>query len=248
MSSRADRFMIGYFIGPDAVGVYSTAYEVASILLLFSKPVERVIFPEFSRLLSDGDKQNVKFYFERGINVFFFLVIPAIFGLSVVDIQLIQLLTGAGEIKAIAGLVPVLSIGISLWAVDQLYGTILTAGGKTKLLSIGRGIGAFLNVVLNFVLINSFDLLGAAVATLGTYLLTAGFVILTSKRIVHIDIQRIQILKFLIAAVVMYIVIGLVDWYFVVDIIFGAIIYVTLLVITNSLPEGVNSFIKEDLL
>lgn len=51
VSSRADRVMIGFFLGASAVGVYSIAYEIAVGIIMYVSAIRQTLFPELSKLV-----------------------------------------------------------------------------------------------------------------------------------------------------------------------------------------------------
>jgi O-antigen/teichoic acid export membrane protein len=173
ISSRADRLLIGFYLGATAVGVYSIAYAVANFLATYVQPVTVSFFPEFSRLLEGGRTDDVAEYVEAGVRYFLILAVPSAAGLYLVGPELVRLLSDQSVATASVRLLPLLAAGVLFRGLEQLYGVVLVALGETTTVSLVRGGAAAVNTVLNIALIPLLGIIGAALATLASYLLVA---------------------------------------------------------------------------
>jgi O-antigen/teichoic acid export membrane protein len=54
-----DILLLGVFVQPSLVGVYSAAWSVANFLTLFDSAVSSTLFPELSRLDAEGERESV---------------------------------------------------------------------------------------------------------------------------------------------------------------------------------------------
>ncbi|WP_256393055.1 oligosaccharide flippase family protein [Natronoarchaeum rubrum] len=167
--SKADRLLIGYFLGPTSVGVYTAAYKLANTILLFALPINSSFFPEFSRLWEAGKKSEARSFLNSGIKYFLILSCPSIAGFFLVGNNLLHYLIPATEASDAAILVPFLGIGITCWGVIRLQSSLFFAAEITKPIGLLRLFGALLNVFLNIVLIPAFGLFGAVISTVASY-------------------------------------------------------------------------------
>lgn len=55
-SSNSDKFLVGWFLGPVALGLYSLAFRVLQLVLQICGQVGRVVLPTFSRLQDDRER------------------------------------------------------------------------------------------------------------------------------------------------------------------------------------------------
>jgi len=169
LSSRADRLLIGFFIGAGAVGTYSIAYGLGSLLLIFVAPMRNTFFPEFSRLISENKSETVGKYTSLAIYYFLMLGVPGAVGLLFVSEPLLLYFTSPVEAQHAAKIVPIIGVGILFYGLDELQGVSLVAAKFTQQIALLRGGAAAINVILNAVLIPVFAISGAAVATVISY-------------------------------------------------------------------------------
>jgi O-antigen/teichoic acid export membrane protein len=113
--SNVDYLLIGRFLGAEALGAYSIAYQLAVLPLLRLNPVlTRVAFPVFAK--KQQDDAALRRGFAELIRLVAFVVFPLLVGLSVAapqlvplafgdewsdSIPLIQILAGLGALKAV---------------------------------------------------------------------------------------------------------------------------------------------------
>lgn len=85
VSRQFDSVVIGKLLGPEVVGLYRIAKEVANIISRLTDPIYQSIYPEFSRLLSQNKKSEAKriakkIAFYIGLVGLFFYVVFFLFG------------------------------------------------------------------------------------------------------------------------------------------------------------------------
>jgi len=89
----SDRYIIGYFIGMAAVGVYSAAYAMGNLILFFLTPIMVILFPTISKLYEEKSIEEVRNYLKYSLKYFLIFAIPSAFGLSVLAKPLLRILT-----------------------------------------------------------------------------------------------------------------------------------------------------------
>ncbi|WP_135806366.1 oligosaccharide flippase family protein [Halorussus marinus] len=203
--SRADRLLIGYFLGPTAVGVYTTAYKVSNLILLFALPLNNSFFPEFSNLWEDGESQRAIQYLNSGVRYFLTLCVPSILGFLLVGESLLRLIAPESIAVQAANLLPALGIGIALWSLIRLYSSLFFAAESPKRIASIRFSGAVINVILNAILIPILGLFGAVITTVVSYLLVLSVILLWSRSKLGIHSHFPGVNKIGTAAILMYI-------------------------------------------
>jgi len=171
-SSRADRIMIGGFLGASAVGVYSIAYQIAAAISIYVSPIQQTFFPEFSDLIDDGKFDRCRTYLRAGVRYFLIIALPTVAGMYIVGPDLISILTNGQGIPSPV-LIAIIALGIAVQGIERLYGVVIKAVEETGWRAKVIGAGAVLNVVVNAVAIPTLGILGAALTTLLTYLFAA---------------------------------------------------------------------------
>lgn len=173
--SSSDRYIIGILLGITFVGYYSPSYTLGTLILMLLYPINLVLFPLLSKYYDENKIDYVRIYLKYSFKYFLAVAIPATVGLSLLSNIIIRLLS-TPEIASNGYFVtPFVTISILLYGIYSIITNILLLKKMTKVLGMIWIIAAILNVILNFALIPSFGILGAAIATLIAY--TIAFVI-----------------------------------------------------------------------
>lgn len=241
---RADRILIGYFIGPAAVGIYSIAYTLARLIRIFALPLRISFFAEFSRLWEDGCRSDAYQILTNGIRYFVTLSIPSIIGLYLIAPSLLPRLSTAEVAQQATNLILVLTVAITCIGFATIYQQVFYAAERTRIISIIRGVAGLLNVGLNIVLIPRFGILGAAMTTLATFGLTCFLIFGLSHRYFSTPIPVMFVVKSVIAAVAMTIAITVLKLtHFVTIILVAPPVYFTVLYSIGGLSKSDISFL-----
>lgn len=165
---QMDKVMIGKMLGEEQLGYYSAASKVANLWLF----VPRALINSARPLIIEGKKidkeENTNKEYKKRL-------VKSVFGISMLGLVVGMGFTFFGWIPvrvlygvAYASATPVLAILIWSTGLSQL-GTIngiwIVTEGYNRFLKYTVWMGAIVNLILNYVLINYFGIIGAAVAT-----------------------------------------------------------------------------------
>lgn len=165
---QMDKVMVGKMLGEEQLGYYSAASKIANLWIF----VPRALINSARPLIVEGKKIDN----ERNTNCEFKTrLVKTVFGISLLGIVVSTCFTIFGWVPirvlygtAYTSAVPVLAVLIWATSLSQL-GTIngiwIVTEGYNKLLKYTVWMGAIVNLVLNYILINRFGIVGAAVAT-----------------------------------------------------------------------------------
>lgn len=235
VSSRVDRIMIGFFLGATAVGVYSIAYQIAVAVSMYVSPIEQTFFPEFSKFIDDDKFEKCANYLRTGTRYFLIIAVPTVGGMFLIGPDVISILT-AGRGTPSSFLVGVIALGITIHGVERLSGTILDAVEETALRAKIVWIGAVANILINAVTIPSFGIMGAAVATVLTYLLTAGLTLYRVTSIIPLSLPWLTVGRTVGATLAMIVAAeAFLPDRIVVIVAFSAVLYFGVLVVSREL-------------
>jgi MviN-like protein. len=153
--------------GVAANGVFAVAYKIPSILNAFQS-----IFNQAWVLSSvkEYDPKDTDGFFARTYNLYnaiLVLVCAFIIAFNKVIAKYLFL----GDFYIAWKYVPYLTIAIIFGALSGYIGGIFSAAKDTKIFSVSTLIGAFINLVLTYLLVKQFDAIGAALATGVSYYL-----------------------------------------------------------------------------
>lgn len=247
VTSRADRLLIGFFIGASAVGMYSIAYGFASLLLVFVTPIRNVFFPEFSRLMAEGDDKKVGKFTTISLHYVVAIGLPSVFGLLFVSEPLLKYFVSPIEASQTAQLVPIVSFGILFFGITQLQSVTLFSARNVKPVVLTRGTAAIGNIGLNIAVIPHFGVVGAAVATVVTYLMSS----LNLHRILQqrfpVGVHWRRLIAVGLSTVGMTVFLSLLPFiHVVVTILMGVVVYSFLMLLLGGVEVGsVKTFLRE---
>ena len=170
----SDRFFIERMVSLEMVGIYSVGYMFGMVVVLFTDAFIKAWSPWFYKMLSDADNakkiQIVKysylyilatFIIAFGISIFAKFIIPYI-----VDVRY-----AGAEIYVFW-----IAIGYAVHGVYKIFFPYLVHIDKTAFLGVSTVIAAILNLVFNYFLIKEFGAIGAAYATVMSFIVSASLV------------------------------------------------------------------------
>ncbi len=128
MNRNADKFLIGYYLGPVALGYYSVAYKLlATLSHLFSPVTNQVVFSSFSALQSNIERMRSAFYSATQLTSL--ITFPMFAGFAAIAPYFIVLAFG-NQWEASVPVVQVLVLAGILESVFLFNGNVMLAMGK----------------------------------------------------------------------------------------------------------------------
>ena len=163
--SSSDRYVIGYFVDSASVGIYSAAYGIGGLILMFMAPISIVLYPTMLKLWEENKIEEVKIHLEYSMKYYLMLAIPSTFGLFLLAKQLLLILTTSQFVygSIVIPIIAVSSIFSSFYSINMY---ILATVKKTKIIGISLGTAAVINIVLNIAFVPLIGIFGAAISTL----------------------------------------------------------------------------------
>jgi len=244
----SDRYVIGYFLGAEAVGIYSAAYSLGGVIGFVSSPLTIALLPAITYLYENNKIEDVKTHLKYALKFFLMFAIPAVFGLSILAKPLLGTLTTA-EFTAGFLIVPIIALATALLSSNNIIMRVLLLYKRTRIVGLIYGAIAAMNVVMNIILVPVIGILGAAISTLATCALLLILTSVTSFKQLSFDVDW----KFIVKAVISSLIMSTVVWQLnptgatsiVVSVIAGAIIYFVLLVLLRGFSRQEYSFLKD---
>lgn len=204
--SAADRFLIAAFLGEASVGEYAAGYGVAdkSVLLICAWAAMAAMPLVMSAYERDGPEAAARE--SRGlIRTLLLLGIPAATGIALVATPLSEALIGEAVRDGARQIIPWIAFaGLLNGLIIHYYSEVFNLTHRTGELALLMLIPAALNIALNLVLIPQFELLGAVAATLISYGLGLGVLVLRGRRLIALPLPLSDLIKVGISAAAMW--------------------------------------------
>lgn len=182
------------------LGIYQANYKLGIFMMLFVSMFQYAWQPFF---LSNAKEKNAKEIFSKVLTLFLIAagMIWIVISLFIDDFARIELLSGKSIIgkEYLSGLVivPIILLGYLFNGVYYNFQAGIYIEEKTKYFPFVTGAGAAVNVAVNIILIPLLGIMGAALATLASYIIMALTLFIFSQKFYKIDYEYGKIIKIL---------------------------------------------------
>lgn len=164
MYTYTDIIILGFFHSNNEVGIYRAVGQLGTLVVFGLSAINQMLHPHFSKLYAEKDMKNLqKVVSYSSLTIFAFAAIPALAFL--IAGEFILKLTFGEEY--IAGFLPlvILTIGQLANAIFGSVGALLNMTGHERDAMKGMIYSLFLNIILAFLLIPLYGMVGASIAT-----------------------------------------------------------------------------------
>ena len=234
--SRTDIIMLSIMKGDEVVGWYNAAYG----LVFGFKPIPLLFMNALFPLMSGyyiSSKDSLKKTYELSFKYLFTLGLPLTIGIMLLSERIVLLLYGNQFLPSIVTL-QILSWDILLIFSIGPLGGLLVSTDKQNKMAILLGITAFINIILNLILIPSFSYVGAAVASIISQLFLFGlYVYFLSKYHYKLSFSKIVISPIVASSVMGLFICTFISVNLTLLVILAAILYFIILYLTKCFPE-----------
>lgn len=193
-----DRVMLTDMLGSGANGIYSAASKIPSLLSVIT-----TVFTQAwtISLIADFETEKDRNFYSAVFNLTHVGCLICGLGILLFNNNLFVLILGKSFAEA-CKYVPVLLIGTLFLTYSNFFGSVFSATKKTTLNMYTSIAGCIFNVVFNFLLIPRIGIMGACIATAGSYVVISILRVYFSQRIFPISIEPI---KYTISVLVIFI-------------------------------------------
>jgi len=202
-----DRKLIEHFLGLEAAGIYGAGYKVSLVIKLFINAFNVAWVPFFLSLANDENAKNifakVLTYFTLICSLIF--LVFTMFMNQVVRIKLFGYTIVGEEYWGSLQIVPVVILAYVCYGFYVNFQVSVFLKHKTKYFAYINIAGAVTNIVSNIFLIPAFKLMGAAYATVLSYLLMAVWLYIITQRIYPIQYELKKLLKIGLISLIIFI-------------------------------------------
>jgi O-antigen/teichoic acid export membrane protein len=167
LNYRINIYLLGFFVGNGAVGLYFTALNLGEKLSVFTQSISSVLLPRIASMGTEEERNQLTSIVSRFTMVFMLV-------LSIVIFFIIDFLAPVlgHEYKETPFFLKILLPGISLLAVEKLLSNDLAARGKPEINMNVSIFNVIFSTILNIILIPEYGATGAAIATSISYSLS----------------------------------------------------------------------------
>lgn len=184
LNYRINIFIIGYYLGSKDVGFYSTCLVVVDFIWLISSTMASITYPMFSNPNIVDLRKKLIPIITRSILLLTTLAFATFY---ILGDFLIPLLFGK-DFLVIKSILLILAPGIILFGAGKIITADFVSQGKPKINIYLNTIALLMTIILNYIFIPHFGLIGAAMASSLSFICAFIFSIFIYCRMTHTKI------------------------------------------------------------
>lgn len=229
-----DKIMLGYMSDASQVGYYELAERFLLIPMALINSLGTVMLPKMSYLKRDKNKENIIY---KSIIFVMFLSTSICFGIMGISKEFIPIFFGQGFQTTTKVLTILMPSCIFLAFANVIRTQYLLPNNIDRPYVFSSFLGAFVNVIINLILIPTLGALGTAIGTLVAEFIVATYQAKTANKYLNINKYLSISVPFLTAGVIMYVTLtqmSLINGIFlrlIFKILIGVVIYFLVLII-----------------
>ena len=244
--SGFDRIMISELVGDEKAGIYSLAYAISSIMIIFNTSLMSTVEPWVYRKIKEKELNRIAqisypcFVMIALINLVLIIMAP----------EVIRIFAPSEYYEAIR-VIPPLAMGVYFMFMYAFFAMFEFYYEKTKYISTATFIGAAANVILNYICIKLFGYVAAAYTTLLCYIIYVVMHYCFMKKVCreYLDNAKVYDLKilFVITAGFMAFSFGMMFLYEHLVLRYGVLVLILVIALIkrNQIMEFVKDFLSE---
>ena len=249
-----DKTMLGILATKGDVGIYEQAQKMVKIVGGLVTSLGVVMLPRMSNIFANGDTNKMNEYLNKSLIFVSYMSIPMFVGLAGVSIEFVPWFFG-DDFLQVRYIMMMLTPILFFISVNNVLGVqYLLPTNRMREYTFAVSIGAITDVLVNFILIPKYSVMGACIATLLAEFSVPIVEIFILRKNINVKYILKNIYKYFLAATIMFIIVRFIGMQMGVGIIttltqscIGAISYVIILLILNDVftKEIIGNIIKE---
>ena len=251
INCNIDTIFLGYMTNPVEVGLYNSAYKIINMLIVIATIIFTPVYPILIELYNNENSIN----FNKLTNlvnivrkIIMIISIPILFISFILGKNIISTFYGETYIEA-SNVLSILLIYVALLYIRELYGYRLNACGlQNKYMKIVC-FSAFINIVLNIILIPIWGMIGSAITTLVSEIINLIFMYYISQKYKYIKNVNNYLVKIIVSSLIISIICVFIKTYFsnaILISIIGLSIYIILIISIGVIKKSDLIFLREN--
>ncbi len=182
----SDTFMVRAIHGSSENGIYSFAYKFPN---LASIVVGIFLQAWHMSAITERNSRTISNFYSNVFSLMQTVMFIAVAGIMLVLRPMIMPFFGSEGFESAYFYVPLLLGAVVFQCSSNFMGSIYEASNKTTHSFVSSAIGAVMNILLNLLLLNTIGVIGAAIATLASYITVFAYRVIDTKKYLYMKIN-----------------------------------------------------------
>ena len=201
---QMDTIMLSLINGDIVTGWYNAPYKLINLLNIIPATLLMFGFPLFSKLFS-RNKEKAKKLLEKILQYSLVLILPIVVGVFFLGYRILEFVYKFGSVESFIAF-KILIVATIFIFLTTILGQFIASADKQLVFAKIAGVGAVINIILNFTLIPKYSLYGAGIATLTSYLVMFILMFIYVKK----NLVKFKFFKLLIMPLVGCLAVGII--------------------------------------
>ena len=206
----SDRFILNIFTNKSEVGIYSLSYKIAMVMNVFVLSFRTAWIPHAIKVYKKDNYSKIfgETFKKLLLGSFLILLVVVLFSPSLFEIRLFN--KNLFNISYQSGIIilPYVLLGYMFNGIASFYSLYPFISSKSIFFLISDGLAFAINILLNWILIPKFGMVGAAAATTLAFVISAFYLFEISKKKIEI-IYPVKDIIFISLASILFLIAGL---------------------------------------
>lgn len=182
----SDTFMVRAIHGSSANGVYSFAYKFPNLAAIV---VGIFLQAWHMSAITERNSRTISNFYSNVFSLMQTVMFIAVAGIMLILRPMIMPFFGSEGFESAYFYVPLLLGAVLFQCSSNFMGSIYEASNKTTHSFVSSAIGAVTNILLNLLLLNTIGVVGAAIATLASYIIVFVYRVIDTKKYLYMKIN-----------------------------------------------------------
>ena len=165
LANTINQMMIGAYWSVDAAGVFNVASRINNLVDIPSVALSTIVFPQSAKRFASEGHDAIKYLYEKSVGTILAVLIPAVLFLFLFPDLVVHIVAGKNYNDSVL-VVKYIAIACLFNPFGLLFGTVLDSIGKPKINFALLVVFMALKLILNFILIKAYGVMGAVYATI----------------------------------------------------------------------------------
>jgi len=179
--ASSDKLLLGGLLGMHEVGVFTVAFGISAILMVSTMAIDQTIQPIMYSFLKNQTKESKRIYV-AGFYIYFAVSILSGLILYLLTPLAVDMFIGS-EFQSAKDYVGVLIVGQIGYSMYRYVVKAVFFSKKTHFVSIATISSATIGIVLQYVLITKYGIMGAAIGTVCMHIMSFAFIFYFSNKL-----------------------------------------------------------------